>query len=156
MKKCLKCLKEFKIHVVIDGKERNINKRNYCLECSPFGMRNTKRLHLPPRDKNSKKHCTECGKEFKWTKNNVCSTCRNFKRRNEQRLKAIQYCGNECKCCGHKDTDVLTFHHKNPKTKKFTLCHHWNKSWSIILKEIKKCELLCANCHMKLHRKEIK
>lgn len=155
MKKCLKCNKDFKIRVIIDGVERIINKRSYCLECSPFGKRNTKRLHLPQRDKNSKKQCTECGREFKWTKNNVCSTCRTFKRRTEQRLKAIKYCGGQCKNCGHKDTDVLTFHHKNPETKQFTLCSHWQKPWSILLKEIKKCELLCANCHMKLHRKEI-
>ena len=156
MKKCLRCNKEFKIRVIIDGKEKILNKRSYCLECSPFGMRNTKRLHLPQRDKNSKKQCTECGREFKWTKNNVCSTCRTFKRRNEQRNRAIKYCGGQCEHCGHKDTDVLTFHHKNPKTKKFTLCRNWEKSWSALLREIKKCILLCANCHMKLHRKENK
>jgi len=156
MKQCLKCKKEFKIYVTIDGKERNIHKRSYCLECSPFGKRNTKRLHLAPRDRNSTKQCTDCGRKFKWTKNNVCSTCRTFKRRNEQRIRAIEYCGGKCKNCGHEDTDVLTFHHKNPKTKKFALCNHWHKAWSTILKEIKKCELLCANCHIKLHRKEIK
>lgn len=154
MKKCLKCQKEFKNRVIINGIERIINKRKYCLECSPFGMRNTKRLHLPQRNPNNKKQCPQCGRKFKWNKNNVCSTCRTFQRRNKQRAKAIEYCGAKCKNCGHKDSDVLTFHHKNPKTKKFTLCSNWQKSWSTLLKEIKKCELLCANCHMKLHRKE--
>jgi hypothetical protein len=156
MKKCLKCSKEFKIHIVIDGKERNINKRKYCLECSPFGKRNTKRLHLPQRDKNSTKHCTLCGRVFHWTKNNVCSTCRTFKRRNDQRIRAIEYLGAKCDNCHHEDTDVLTFHHTNPKNKKFNLCQSWQKPWKTILSEIKKCKLLCANCHMKLHKKEIK
>jgi hypothetical protein len=155
MKKCLKCNKEFKIRVIIDGIERIINKRQYCLDCSPFGMKNTKRLHLPQRDKNSKKHCTECGREFRWTKNNVCSTCRTFKRRNDQRIKSIDYLGGKCKHCGIKDPDVLTFHHKNPKNKKFTLCQSWHRAWKTLLSEIKKCELLCANCHMKHHRKEM-
>jgi hypothetical protein len=140
--------------VIVDGIERIINKRKYCLGCSPFGMKNTKRLHLPLRDKNTKKHCIKCGRDFKWTKNNVCSTCRTFKRRNDQRKKSIDYLGGKCHHCGHKDYDVLTFHHKNPKTKKFTLCQSWQKSWKTLLAEIKKCILLCANCHMKLHRKE--
>jgi len=155
MKKCLKCSKEFKIRVIIDGIERIINKRKYCLECSPFGKRNTKRLHLPQRPKDSTKHCTECNREFRWTKNNVCSTCRTFKRRNDQRIKSIKYLGGKCTKCGNKDPDVLTFHHKNPKTKKFTLCQSWQKAWKTLLSEIKKCELLCANCHMKHHRKEM-
>lgn len=154
MKKCLKCHNALPNRVIVDGIERIINKRKYCLECSPFGMKNTKRLHLPLRDKNTKKHCIECGRDFKWTKNNVCSTCRTFKRRNDQRKKSIEYLGGKCYHCGHKDYDVLTFHHKNPKTKKFTLCQSWQKSWKTLLAEIKKCILLCANCHMKLHRKE--
>lgn len=155
MKKCLKCSKKFTNRVIVDGIERNINKRIYCLECSPFGKRNTKRLHLPQRDKNSKKHCTECGRDFKWTKNNICPTCRTFKRRGNQRSKAINILGGKCKNCGNCDHDVLTFHHKNPNTKKFNLCSHWHRAWITILKKIKKCILLCANCHMKLHRKEI-
>ena len=156
MKKCLKCSKEFKNRIIIHGIERNIHKRKYCLDCSPFGKKNTKRLHIPQRDKNSKKHCTKCGREFKWTKNNVCSTCRTFKRRNDQRIKCINYLGGECCKCKNKDFDVLTFHHKNPKNKKFTLCQNWQKSWKILLPEIKKCKLLCANCHMKHHKKNFK
>lgn len=153
MKICLKCNKTFKNRVIVNGIERIVNKRKYCLECSPFGMKNTKRLHLPQRNKNSKKYCTKCGKNFKWTKNNVCSTCRAFERRRKHRLKAIEYAGGKCKKCGCDDSDVLTFHHKNPKIKKFTLCTHWQHAWNTLVKEINKCDLLCANCHMKLHRK---
>jgi hypothetical protein len=153
MKICLKCNKEFNNRVIIDGKERVINKRKYCLKCSPFGMKNTKRLHLPQRDSNSKKNCIECGRDFKWTKNNVCPTCRSLKRRKLHRIKAIEYCGGRCSNCGNNDSDVLTFHHTNPRTKKFTLCSNWQKKWDTIVEELNKCEILCANCHMKLHRK---
>lgn len=151
---CLKCGEKFKNHVIIDGAEKTLNKRKYCLKCSPFGARNTKRLHLPQRDENSKKQCPVCGRKFKWTKNNVCPTCRSFKRREQQRTKAIDCLGGKCTECSNTDYDVLTFHHRNPKTKKFNLCQSWQKSWKTLKKEIKKCDLLCANCHMKLHRKE--
>jgi len=53
-----------------------------------------------------------------------------------------------CKRCGLDDYRVLEFHHKNRKTKKFNLdlgcaC----RSWGSILNEIKKCIILCRNCH---------
>lgn len=151
---CLKCGDQFKNRVIINGSEKTLNKRKYCLTCSPFGAKNTRRLHLPIRDENSKKQCPNCGRKFKWTKNNVCSTCRTFDRREKQRIKAIDYCGGRCVNCEVSDYDVLTFHHRDQNTKKFNLCQSWQKSWNVIKEEIEKCDLLCANCHMKLHRKE--
>ena len=55
----------------------------------------------------------------------------------------------ECIDCGEKDPIVLDFDHKNP-SKKFKpisnmLSGHY--SWESLLKEIKKCEIRCANCH---------
>ena len=55
----------------------------------------------------------------------------------------------ECVDCGEKDPIVLDFYHIN-KSKKFKtissmLCGHY--SFETILKEIKKCEIRCANCH---------
>ncbi|MBD3261509.1 MAG: hypothetical protein GF334_07490 [Candidatus Altiarchaeales archaeon] len=45
-KVCSNCGKEFPFRVVIEGKERNLKSRKYCLECSPFNSRNTIRIHL--------------------------------------------------------------------------------------------------------------
>lgn len=151
--KCLKCYETFSEYAIVNGKERQLTSRKYCLKCSPFGHRNTKRLHLPIKDKTDKQ-CPDCGKKFKWTKNNVCSTCRMYKRRHKNRNQALDYLGKKCNRCGHSDTDVLTFHHKNEQTKSYNLSRNWHRPWKIVIKEIKKCELLCANCHMKLHRKE--
>lgn len=39
---CRKCNKEFPYHKKINGKVRNLNSRKFCLDCSPFGSRNTK------------------------------------------------------------------------------------------------------------------
>jgi len=153
---CRKCGSEFKNRVKIKGSIKVLNRRKYCLDCSPFGKRNTKRLHLPQRNKNSKKQCTQCGKEFKWNKNNVCWTCRSYNRRKQNRNKAITHLGAKCGDCGLEDKDVLTFHHISQDSKYDNLSSLWHRKWSVIEKEINKCKILCANCHMKLHRKENK
>jgi hypothetical protein len=41
---CKKCNNEFPFHVVVEGKKRNLKTRKFCLDCSPFGKRNTKDL----------------------------------------------------------------------------------------------------------------
>jgi len=155
MKKCLKCGSEFKNRIKINGSVKVVNKRKYCLDCSPFGKRNTKRLHLPQRDQNSKKQCPQCGKDFKWNKNNVCWTCRSFNRRKQNRTKGIEYLGGKCDSCGIDDPDVLTFHHIDREKKQNNLSSIWHNNWKDIEQELSICKLLCANCHTKLHRKEI-
>ena len=43
---------------------------------------------------------------------------------------------------------VMDFHHRNPDDKSFQLGRGcFRNSKEKILKEIKKCDLLCANCH---------
>ena len=153
MKKCLNCNGDIPAYKKINGKVQQLTSRSYCLSCSPFRARNTKRIHIK-KIRPLTKHCLECGRKFKWKKNSVCSTCRSFKRRDQQRTKAIDLCGGKCFFCKNNDYDVLTFHHRNPKTKKFNLCNNWQKNWNELKLEIQKCDLLCANCHMKFHRKE--
>ncbi len=75
---------------------------------------------------------------------------RNLARKNEiDKIKSRQ----RCKKCEISDPDVLTFHHRIPKTKLFTISNglNRNKSMDKILSEIKKCDVLCANCHIKYH-----
>jgi len=42
---CKKCLASFPNWVLIDGEQKNLSKRKYCLVCSPFGQHNTVKLH---------------------------------------------------------------------------------------------------------------
>lgn len=51
MKICFKCNNQFPKSIIIEGKYRNLQNRKYCFECSPFGLNNTKNLHID----NSKK-----------------------------------------------------------------------------------------------------
>lgn len=62
--------------------------------------------------------------------------------------------GGRCCICGYKKcTQALEFHHINPDEKDF----HFNKivitkkSWSKICNELRKCVMLCANCHREIH-----
>lgn len=59
-----------------------------------------------------------------------------------------------CKICGEKDARCLDFHHVNSTEKDFTICHAvcTGVRWARIEEEIKKCEVLCANCHRKYHQ----
>lgn len=57
-------------------------------------------------------------------------------------------CG--CKKCGYNEHPVaLHFNHINPANKIISISHmiSQSKPWSIIKQEIRKCEVLCANCH---------
>ena len=58
-----------------------------------------------------------------------------------------------CQQCG--ETSCLEFHHRDPKTKSFSIAHFINHSKKLILEEIKKCDILCANCHRKIHAMEL-
>jgi hypothetical protein len=55
----------------------------------------------------------------------------------------------KCAHCGESDPVVLDFHHVDASTKRFKLigslcyCH----SREVILEEVAKCIVLCANCH---------
>lgn len=58
-----------------------------------------------------------------------------------------------CSRCGTHDARCLDFHHKDPTQKQDTICNLVKQGYSEekILTEIYKCEVLCANCHIKLH-----
>jgi hypothetical protein len=71
------------------------------------------------------------------------------------KVKVINLMGGKCSnpnCnlkYNGKNACVFQTHHKDPKQKEFVINTRTliNYSWKKILREIKKCELLCANCH---------
>ncbi len=60
-----------------------------------------------------------------------------------------------CKNCSKKGIACLVFHHIEPKTKLFNIgkCSKAKYTIEMIIQEIKKCDILCENCHRKLHHK---
>jgi len=61
-----------------------------------------------------------------------------------------------CVRCGESHPAVLQFHHRDPAEKDIALAEAVSAGWSVerILREAAKCEVLCANCHMKHHARE--
>ena len=55
-----------------------------------------------------------------------------------------------CQICGENDLRCLDFHHRDPSTKLFAP-GTGTRSMDKLLEEVGKCDVLCANCHRKLH-----
>jgi hypothetical protein len=73
-------------------------------------------------------------------------------RRLERKKKLIAMLGGACVCCGYnKSAAALDFHHRDRKKKvecvsRF-LAVDTEISFRKALKEARKCDLICANCH---------
>ncbi len=72
----------------------------------------------------------------------------------KQRL--IDAFGGKCGICGYDQCpDVFEFHHLKAEEKDF----HWGqingniRGWDTIVNEIRKCVMLCSNCHREVHSK---
>jgi len=70
--------------------------------------------------------------------------------RSELRAKLLTYLRDkQCSVCGISDPRVLDFDHINSSEKSFGIARALTNTldWRKILVEIKKCRILCANCH---------
>lgn len=74
------------------------------------------------------------------------------KRRKKLRAMALASMGGTCMICGYtKSSEALEFHHRSGK-KDFGISEKgMTRSWAKIQTELKKCILLCANCHREVH-----
>jgi len=80
----------------------------------------------------------------------------NKKRQDETRQKIRQLKQGLSCSCGENHIACLDFHHRNPDEKEITIAEVFRKGWGWerIEKEIAKCDVLCKNCHAKLHYNE--
>jgi len=60
----------------------------------------------------------------------------------------------QCKYGDEDDYACLDFHHRDPTKKEITISKAIDAGWSRerILKELEKCDVVCANCHRKIHK----
>ena len=121
------------------------------------------------------KNCVVCNEELSGQKKMYCSnnckqkhhydrvkqqtntyhsqTIRSYKRK----LELVNLLGGSCKVCKYdKNLAALEFHHRDPNGKESQLDMRTlsNRSMSYILEEVKKCDLLCSNCHREYHNPE--
>ena len=71
----------------------------------------------------------------------------------QQRKNDILYVmGDSCSICGYnKCSTALELHHLNPEEKDFTIGTTLNRAWEVLDNELKKCILVCSNCHREIH-----
>ena len=158
---CKGCQQPFQTFVEIDGIKRCIGRRAYCLDCSPYGK--YKMNSKPLID--GKRQCIRC-LEYKELSQfalrgkvkhyrSCCQLCESQRTLEYGRLlkqKAVNYLGGKCKKCGYnKSLRALTFHHRDPSQKEFSLAKRKCLNWDDTKKELDKCDLLCANCHAEVH-----
>ena len=73
-----------------------------------------------------------------------------------QKRRWVAYMGGHCMDCrGKFPACCFQFHHRNSQTKKFTIGSGADRAASSVRKELKKCDLLCANCHFIRHEREV-
>ncbi len=72
--------------------------------------------------------------------------------RNGRKLKLIKIMGGKCCKCGYnRNMAALDFHHLDPKIKEKNFSTKIRENWAEALEELKKCILVCRNCHMEIH-----
>lgn len=72
-------------------------------------------------------------------------------RRNKKAI-LIEIAGGRCAICGYnKCQSALEFHHIDKDQKEFNISSPHNFSLEKCLKELKKCILVCSNCHREIH-----
>ena len=71
-----------------------------------------------------------------------------------RKKELVEMLGGKCSVWGYnKNYAALEFHHKDPDEKSFPLDgrHLSNTAMETIIDEVKKCVLLCSNCHKEIH-----
>lgn len=84
-----------------------------------------------------------------------CRKCRNeavTKTRQKRKIELVKYFGGKCMLCGYsRFVKSLQFHHLDPSLKSFGIAEAGAcRSKQELLKEAKKCLLLCGNCHTEI------
>jgi hypothetical protein len=135
----------------VDGKVRNLQSRRRCLACLPFGVGRWSGHKVDPSENAEKKR----KRATAWyrRRRSVMGRCpvADVKARRKKHLLLLA--GATCRLCGYnKCPSALHFHHIDSKTKSFALSAvNLTKPLPEVLDEMRKCVLLCGNCHSEVH-----
>src|SRR5215831_12380624 len=107
-----------------------------------------------PRPKST---CRICGRTYEFVRSSgctqtVCNSCKVNERRFALKVKIAEFLGGRCADCGYdKCFAALHAHHLDPDGKDFGISGAHARSWASIEAELRKCILVCANCHAERH-----
>jgi hypothetical protein len=116
-------------------------------------------------DKREKRHneglCLQCGTLNKGKP--YCNKCQELRNKNAAaqyslyKAKCVGYFSGKCADCGlvSEYNEVYDFHHLDPTIKDWSIAKLLaGRCWAKIIEELKKCVMICANCHRIRHAKE--
>ena len=142
---CKTCGTQFPSRLKINGRMRILHNRKHCLECMPFKA-GRGRAAIKGSGAGT---CVLCKNPSKMSKR-LCGACTQKIRRHRVKMAGVKMLGGKCVRCGCDRLLVLQFHHVS-NDKRFDVCSAANQRWEILEEEIRKCELLCSNCHIEIH-----
>lgn len=134
MKQCTKCLKEKGFDEFSKRNASSDKLHSWCKSC--------KRQYDSSYYKNNPSR-----------KNQIRAS--NKIRKNKIRDNILNYLNQHgCVDCGEDDPIVLDFDHHSDKIDNVSTMIRDCKSWEVILNEIQKCDVRCANCHRRKTAKD--
>lgn len=113
-----------------------------CPKCKNVYPETTEYFHTRPNRSDLSGYCIKCANSL--SSKRISNTRRNLKK------IAVEIMGGKCHLCGFKKSIwAFDFHHLDSNQKDSGISNI--KSISKLKEELKKCILICSNCHMEIH-----
>jgi len=151
---CLACRKLVKAKELcskcgINTKTGDASCSNWCKQCLAARRRGERAVARGTGT------CTLCFKVPALSSRSFCGDCAKKKSLDtvEKRVRIkkflVESLGGKCQRCGFETPyyDVFDFHHLDPDKKDFDIAKRLTWNFEKLLAEVKKCILICANCH---------
>ena len=96
-----------------------------------------------------RKYCSRnCTDNYRYKHNPTRKAAAATRRDETRQLLNAYKMDRGCCVCGYKEHPAaLECNHINPYSKRFTVGASVSMSWPALEEELKKCEIMCANCH---------
>lgn len=105
-----------------------------------------------------KDNATQRSYKREWYKNNSAKVKKEVANRKKNLLAWVREIKSSrgCSICAESHPACLDFHHRNSEEKEYVISKMIvdGAGRERILKEIDKCDVVCSNCHRKLHYEE--
>jgi hypothetical protein len=128
-----------------------------CVKCGDTKSKDLFSLKTKNKD-GLQNHCKQCAADYQkdWHQRNKSWRIpqiekRRIRLRNQNRIRLVTYLQyHPCTDCGEIDPVVLQFDHvRESKERNISKMVSDGETWKVIVLEIRKCEVRCANCHLK-------
>ena len=154
MKICVTCGKEFpSSYRDENGQPRSLHNRKNCLDCQPRGSSPHANRYPTKEARKKAQRKRGASSSKRWRDRYITRTGKDpiKETRQKRRKHTIDAIGGGCQNCGYSKTARnLTFHHLHDK--EFALNERaFQFAQAKLIKELRKCALVCHNCHGEIH-----